>query len=94
MRFRPSTLPDALLVHDVDEESLVVQLTLLGRLDSHRWWLSLKVVRVVQVTRPDLTGEVLGLWVSKVIALIDLLRVRLALLVALVELLGLATHPS
>ena len=91
MRFQPSTLSDALVVHDVDESSLVVQLDLLGRLGCHRWRLPFEVMRVVQVACPDLADEILGLRVSKVVALVDLLRVGLALLVALVELLGLAT---
>ena len=75
MRFQPSTLSDALVVHDGDGSSLVVQLDLLGRLGGHWRWLALEVVRVVQVPRPDLADEVLGLRVSKVVALVDLLRV-------------------
>ena len=41
------------------------------------WRVALEVVRVVQVPRPDLADEVLGLRVSKVVAFVDLLRIGL-----------------
>ena len=72
MRFHPSTLSDALVVRDGDGSSLVVRLDLLRRLGGHWRWLALEVVRVVQVPRPDLADKVLGLRVSKVVALVDL----------------------
>ena len=48
----------------------------------------------MQVPSPHLADEVLRLRVGEVVALVNLLRVGLALIVALVELLGLAPHPS
>ena len=50
-------------------------------------------MRVVQVTKPHLGREVLRLRVCEVVALVDLDRVGLTQLVALVELLGLAPDP-
>ena len=96
VRFHPATLSDALVDHDADDVDRllgIVEFDLLGGLDNRRWWFTIEVVRVVQVPVPHLADEVLRLWVSKVVTLVDLLWVRLALLKALVELLGLAPHP-
>ena len=95
VRFHPATLSDALVDHDADDVDRllgIVKFNLLAGLDNRRWWLTIEVVRVVQVPVPHLADEVLRLWISKVVTLVDLLRVRLALLKALVELLGPGSH--
>ena len=97
MRFHPSTLSDALVVHDDENAALlgaIAKFNFLGWLDSRRWWLPIKIVCVVQVPSPHLANKILCLWVGEVVAFIDLLRVRLALFVALIELLRFAANPS
>ena len=83
MRFHPSTLSDALVVHDGDGSSLVARLDLLGRLGGHWRWLALEVVRVVQVAAPHLVRQVLRLRVSEVLGVLEFLGADLAVLVRL-----------
>ena len=80
--FNAQVRGNACLLHGGDF-LIALRLRLLGHLGRHWWRLSLDVVRVVQVTRPHLPDEVLGLRVGEVVALIDFLWVGLALFVAL-----------
>ena len=68
--------------------------SLLLDLGVHWWRLTWHVVCVVQVPHPHLGRQILGLRICEVIALVDLDRDGLTQLMAFVELLGLASHPS
>ena len=71
MRFRPTALSNALVIHDDDVADLLLaidELDLLGR----RWWLTIEIVRVVQVTCPHLPDKVLCLRIGEVVVLVNL----------------------
>ena len=63
MRFHPSTLSDALIVHDGDVTDLLLavsKLHLLSRFDNRRWWFAVEVARTTIGSCPRATRRLPG----------------------------------